>query len=236
MSLISNLSDGKAQQMPYRDISTIHRSYGPCIDQVRMDHDHTDNCAQENISAKYPCRRYCDKDRQECKCRVCKKIQDAVPVTSCKCRHSLAKCLHKSHHQTGCHDCRKDRNKHISQCLDHPFKYRLLRCSRSLHFFLGSGCHSADLKELLINFIDCSCSDDKLKLSVIAENALHSIDILQLLHVDLTVVHSYQTEPGSTVCCADQIGPAAQCLIDFFRTYCIIQSHFFFLPFLFLFM
>ena len=56
MSLISNLPDRKTKQMPYRNIRCVHRCYRPCIDKIRMDHDHTDDRTQKNISAKYSCR------------------------------------------------------------------------------------------------------------------------------------------------------------------------------------
>ena len=226
MTLISNLSDGKSKQMPYRDISRIHRCYRPCVDKVRVDHDHTDDCAQENISSEYSCRRYCDQDRQEGKCCVCKQVKDPIPVASCKCRHCLTKCLYQSHHKTRCYDCRKDRYKNISQCLDHPLEYRLFRCRCCLHFFFGRCGHSADLEEFIVYLIYCAGSDDELKLSVVTENTFHTIDVLKFLHIDLAVVYRYQTQSRCTMCRTYKIGSAANGIKDFFCTLCIIHCHF----------
>ena len=233
MPLITDLPDRAYRpraelQMP-QQIPVIHlrvsRSEAPGIRQARIDHAQADHRAEENIAAEHACRRDCHYDRQICKGSRGNQIQEPVPVCRGKIRNSLAQRLDESHHQARRHDCRQDRDEHVTKRLDHPVPDRLLCRRGRLDLILGRLGHAGDLQKLVIYLVDGSCSDDDLQLSVGLEDALDAVDILQFCLVHLAVVHRDQTETRRAVRGTDNILSSADDVTDFLGTLVIIQCH-----------
>ena len=233
MPLITDLPDRAYRpraelQMP-QQIPVIHlrvsRSEAPGIRQARIDHAQADDRAEENIAAEHACRRDCHYDRQICKGSRGNQIQEPVPVCRGKIRNRLAQRLDESHHQTRCHDCRKNRDEHVAERLNHPVPDRFLCRRGRLDLVLGRLGHAGDLQKLVIYLVDSSCSNDDLQLSVGLEDALDAVDILQFCLVHLAVVHRDQTETRRAVRGTDNILSSADDVTDFLGTLVIIQCH-----------
>lgn len=225
VSLITDRLHIEEQQMPYRYFAGLHSGHSPGVDQTRMNHTEPDDTAQENIPAEYPGRTDGDDHRQIGEGRTGNQIQELIPVRAVECRICLPQRLYQTHHQTGCHDGRKNRNEYISQCLHQPFRQRLPgRCGR-LHICFRGRRHAGDRQKLIINLVDCPRSDDQLQLSIGIEHALHALHIFQRLGVHLAVVRNDQPETRCAVGGADDVVPSAQVAEDLLSALPVVQCH-----------
>ena len=117
MSLIANHRN--LPQAKDVEISVNAAGHRPRILQVRMHHNHTDNTAEEWISAEYLSSRETDQYRQEDICgigeHVCQYIQCAVcgNIEIAVVNHKRQG-FHNPHQEAGCYDRRNDRNENIT--------------------------------------------------------------------------------------------------------------------------
>ena len=223
MSLISDLRDAEDSQIPDRGL--IGRSNGPGIHQSGVNHHDADNAAKENVSAKYPCGGNCDQNGQQCECGIGHHVQKTKPAAACKRGNCLGQCFHKAHHQTGSHDCGKNRDEHIAWRFQDFLPQGHFGSCRFLHVILGCRGNTGNRKEFLVDLVDGACADNQLQLSVGFEHAFHAVDVFERRPVDLAVVSNNKTKPRCTMCSADDIGAAADIGSDLLRTFPVIESH-----------
>ena len=165
VTLIAYLLHRENEDFPGRN-RTLVGCDRPCVDEARMDHQKTDNRTEEDVSAEYAgCGDRYDTG-QEYKCRVGDHIQESIPVAARKAGKCLTESLDKTHHKTGCDDCRQDRNEYVTDRLQQSLPQRFLSGSRCLDIIFGGSRHAGDIEELIIDLIDGSRTDDQLKLTV----------------------------------------------------------------------
>ena len=162
----------------------------PCILQIWMNHDHTDNCTQIRVCTKHFSTAVCDEDWQERICRITEKL--------CKCINRTAginiqksivyhevQCFHNSHQETACNNCRNDRHKNISKCLDQSL-HRIGPGSRNFfQLFFTALRNSCNPDELIIYFINYTCSQNDLHLSLRKENTFYAFNVLNIFLISL---------------------------------------------------
>ena len=191
-----------------------------------MDHEKTDNCAKENVSAENTRRRNSNDDRKESKRCIGYCIEEAEPVGTAESEtRDLSQRFDKTHHKTGSNDSRKDRNENIADRFQKTDVPRLLRSCGCLCLFLGSGGYTCDIKELVIDFVDCTGSDDQLQLSIGLEHTLNAVDILKRFLVDFAVIGDNETKSGSAMRCRGYIRATADIISDLLRALSVIQCH-----------
>ena len=196
----------------------------PCIHQIRMDHNHPDNCTKIQVSAKYLCRADRDQDRQKNKCRIRKQVKDRICTGLLHCRINLTKSFQNPHQQTARYDRRNDRNKYISQCLYcTPPKTRLYTCCLS-DFFPGSRADARDLDKFVVNLVDRSRPENNLQLSGREKDALHTVDCFDCFLAALVIVSDDQTQSCRTVRSADDIFPASYVVTDLLCCFPVIHG------------
>ena len=230
VSLITDLLYIEKAQMPGRNLAGGVVSDCPRVDQSRMNHHQTDNRAQENIAAEHACsgdRNKNGKKREGC---IRNQIEEREPVAGAESRPELRDCLDDTHHQTGRHDGRKDRNKYVAGRLQNLLPQRHLACRSCLGFILagsGSSCHR---KEFIIYLVNGTCTNDQLELSVGFEHTLDTVNILKGCLIDLSVVRNNEPQTCCAVRRADYIRSAAYIGRDLLSTFTIVQCHSFYSP------
>ena len=192
-----------------------------------MHHHKAYDSAEEQVAAKHARRRNRNDDRQIREGRIGHHVKELIPVSVAKIKaRDLAERFDQTHQEAGCHDSRKNRDKHVADRLQKAFPQRLF-CGRSCFYvILCRSRHARDGKELVIDLIDRSCSDDELKLSVGFEHALHAVNVVEIVLVYLAVILDDQSQAGCTVCRLCHIFPTADMIDDLLCTFAIIQSHF----------
>ena len=206
------------------------RRYRVGILQGRVDHDHTDDCAQIGIGPERFCRRERDQYLEECISRVaeqiCKYIDGTarVHVNKSIVDHEVQG-VHDPHEETTRHDGRDDRYKDIPQKLDRPHKYVLLLCRRLFCLGLGACRDPCDRDKLIEHLIDSPCSQDDLKLSGCLKYSLHSLNIFYGCLVSLAVIRNVKTEPGCTVCGGDDILTSANLIQNFLCGLSVVHNN-----------
>ena len=182
----------------------------PCILQVWMNHDHTDNRTQIWISTKHFCTAVCDQDWQECVRRITEKLRKSINraaginIQETIVYHEIQR-FHDSHKETTCNNSRNDRHKNISKSLNQSL-YRI--CSGSCNFLqillaaLGNSCN---LDELIIYFIHNTGSQNDLHLSLCKENAFNAFNVLNIFLVCLRVVTNNQSKTCGTMSCGNNV-------------------------------
>ena len=176
----------------------------PCILQIWMNHNHTDNRSQIRIRAKYFRTAVCNQNWQECVCRIteklCKRINrtTGIDIQESIVNHEI-QCFHNSHKETTCNDCRNDRNENITKSLNQSL-YRI--CSGScnlLQIFLTALRNSGNLNKFIVYLIDNSCSQNDLHLSLGKENAFNTFNILNIFLVSLRIITDNQSKTCGTM-------------------------------------
>ena len=228
MALIADLVDGdgeaaQVQQVPCGDLGQT--AHGPGVDEVGVDHNHADDCAQVDVAAEDAGSGGGDQHGQEDECGVGEHIQNGEPVAAAEAGDGLGQSLDQAHHQTGSHDGRQDGNKDVAHCLDHPLEDGLLGSGGSLDLVLGGGGQAGHGQELLVDLVDGAGANDQLELTIALEDTLNAVDVLQGVQVDLAVVHGDQAQASRAVRGADQVLAAAKSLVDLFGAGCVIQCH-----------
>ena len=204
VSLVSGLLDREDKDVPGGDSSLI-AGHGPGVDKIRMNHEKTDNRAQEDIAAEYSRRGDGYDTGQEDEGCIGHHIQESVPVAGCKSRKRLTEGLHQAHHETGSDDSRQDRDKYVADRLQQLLPERLFFRRGCFDVVLGRRRHAGDRQEFVIYFVDRTGADDELQLSVGFEHALDAVDVLEDLFIDLAVVRNDQAQPGRAVRGADDV-------------------------------
>lgn len=211
------------------------RCHGPGVLQVRVNHQHADDRPEIGISAEGLRGAVRDQDGQEHIRSVGEEIGEhidgagGVDVQKAVVDHEVQG-LHDAHQEAGGHNGGDDGDEDIPQAFDGPLEEGLLCGGGGLHLFLGGGRQTGDFQELVVDLVDGAGAQNQLELSVGAENALYTVHILQGLHVDLSVVHRHQPQPGGAVGRADQVLPPAEEAENLPGAFCVIHCHSRFLP------
>ena len=191
-----------------------------------MDHQKTDDRAEEDVAAEDSRRGDCDDDGQVSECGICNDIEELEPVRIAEAQaRDLCKGLDQTHHQTGCDDGRKDRDENVADGLQHLLPDRLLRSSRCLDVILGASRDAGHRDELIKNLIDSAGTDDQLELSVGLEHTLDAVHFFQCRLVDFAVIRNNETKSGGAVRSAYDVFSAADIRSDLFRAFSVIQCH-----------
>ncbi len=173
------------------------RRHRPCILQIRVDHQHTDDSAQIGIAAKDFRRAIGDQDRQEHISGIGKQIgkyKDGARGVDIQepIIHHKVQSFHNTHQKTAGYDGWDNRNKDISQGLDRPLIDGLFgSCSRFGILFAGRR-QTRDGKKLVVHFVDGSRSQDNLKLTRRTEHAFYPVDVLHCFCVTLVIIHQHK--------------------------------------------
>ena len=162
----------------------------PCILEIRMNHDHTDNCTQIRVCTKHFSTAVCDEDWQERICRITEKLCKCINRTaSINIQKSIVyhevQCFHNSHQETACNNCRNNGDKNISQCLDQPLCRVCLGSCHLLQLILAALGNSGNLNKFIVYLIDNSCSQNDLHLSLRKENTFYTFNVLNIFLISL---------------------------------------------------
>ena len=114
MSLITCiLNIPKSEPRPQgRSLRTgCHR---PCVDKARVDHDHSYNSTEIDITSEDLRSTYCDKDRQECQSRIREHIKKCVDIMIRDRRECSRKTSEQAVKKTRGDDRRDDRYEYIT--------------------------------------------------------------------------------------------------------------------------
>ena len=171
----------------------------PCIYQIRVDHDHSDDCAQKYVASEYPGGAYSDQDRQEYERRVAEQMDDGIRAGIRHIREHIAQSFQQAHQKAAGNDRRYDRHEYVSQRLDQPFKNILLGSRRLLDFFLRCSRNSCRGYEFLIYFIYHAGAEDDLQLSGCFKDTFHAFDLFQFLFAASSIVADHQAKSCGTV-------------------------------------
>ena len=228
MSLITNHID-RVQAKPYFlcRLNTLC-CHGPCILQIRMDHDHTDNCTKIWIRTKYFCSTVCNQDRQECVCGITKQLRKhingtaGIDVDKVVVYHKIQG-FHDTHKETAGYDCRDDRYKDISQCLDQSLQRICFRCRYLFQLIFACLRNTCNLDKLIINLIYNTCSENDLHLSLCKEHTLYAVNIFHIIFVRFCIVCDYQSQSGCTVRCGNDIFFFSDMVVDFLCRFSVIH-------------
>ena len=113
----------------------------PCILQVGMNHNHTDDCTQKGIPAKSPGRAERNQNRQKGIGRIGKQVgknidrAGGIDIQKPVVDHKVES-LHDSHEKTAGHNRRDNGDKNITQGFDCPLEQILFGGGCRLHLFL----------------------------------------------------------------------------------------------------
>ena len=155
--------------------STEYRLHGlnavccdrPCVLQVGVNHNHTDNRTEVGVTAEYLGCRVRNQDGQEGVRRVgkqrCKHIDRTAGINVCKTVvvHKVQG-IHDTHEEARSNDCRDDGNEDIAQGLDEPLEPVALLCCGSLDVFLAACRDAALLDESVKHLVYNACAEDDL--------------------------------------------------------------------------
>ena len=206
------------------DVSGIHAGYAPGIQKIGMNHNHTDDGAQEKVASKSPGGTDGDQNGQEYESRVAEQMDDRIGSGFRHGRPYIGQTFQQSHKKSAGDDGRNNGNKNITQRLDGTLKRILLFGCRLLHFVFAGLADAGQFDELVVNLIDRAGTEDDLKLSCRFKHSFYSFDILQGFFAALFVVCDHQAQSGGTVCGGNNIFPAADMVADFSRCFSIIHD------------
>ena len=190
-----------------------------------MDHEHTDDGAQEQVSAEDTGRGNGDECGQEGECGVRDGVQELEPCGTVECGDGFAEELDETHHKTGSDDGRKDRDEYVAEGLQHLLPDRHLGGGRCLYVFLGRRRRAGDGQEFIVHLVDGAGADDELELSVGLKQSLDTFHFFQLFGLDFVVVGNDQAKPGGAVCCGYDVLAAADEGRDLLRALSVVESH-----------
>ena len=191
-----------------------------------MDHQKTDDRAQEDVAAEYARRGNCYDNGQICESGISNGIEECEPVAVAESESGdLRERLDQTHHKTGGHDCRQDRNEYVTDCLQRLSPNGRLGCCRRLDVVLRAGLNTGDLDELVKDLVDSTCTNDQLQLSIGLEHTLDAVYIVKSLFVDFAVVCNDKTKSCGAVRCGYDVLAAADIISDLLGTLMIIQCH-----------
>ena len=230
MALITVCRDG--EDLPAEDLEIPEQGPGviairdvPRVDEAGVDHEHTDDGAQEQVSAEDAGRGNGDERGQEGECGVGYGVQELEPCGIVERGDGFAEELDKTHHKTGSNDGGEDGDEYVAEGFQHLLPDRHLGSGSCLDIFLGCGGRASDRQEFIVHFVDGAGADDELKLSVGLKQSLDTFYFFQLLGLDLVVVGNDQAKPGSTVCRGYYVFAAADEGRDLLRTLSVVESH-----------
>ena len=208
-----------AEQVPY----TIAVRGCPAVGQVGVDHHQTYDSAEEDVAAENSCRGDRDDNGQISKRGVRDHIQEREPVSITKAKAGdLRQSFDQTHHKTGCYDRGQDRYEYIADGLKETDVQRLLGGSCCLDLFLGScGC-AGDGKELVIDLVNGTGTDDQLQLAIGLEHTLNAVYVLECFLVDFSVISDNKTKSGSAVSSRYDIRAAADIIGNFLGAFSVI--------------
>ena len=221
--------------MPFRDNAVCYAeeavdrlSVGnvPAVQECGVDHQKTDDRAEEDVAAEYTCCRNCYDNGQICESGVSNCVEECEPVGCAKVESGdLSESLDETHHKTGSYDCGQDRNEYIADCLQSLLPDGLLSSSCCLNVILGACLYAGDRDELVENLVNCTGTNDQLQLSIGFEHTLDTLYIVKSFLVDLAVISDNETKSGCAVRCGYDVGAAADIISDLLGTLVIIQCH-----------
>ena len=198
-----------------------------------MDHQKTDDRAQEDVAAEYTRRGNCYDNGQICESGVSNSIEECEPVAAAESQSGdLGESLDQTHHKTGCYDSGQDRDEYVADCLKSLSPDGSLGCCRRLDVILRAGLYAGDLDELVEDLVDGTCTNDQLQLSIGLEHTLDAVYIVKSFFVDFAVISDNQTKSCGAVRCGYDVLAAADIISDFLGTLMIIQCHKNSLPFI----
>ena len=229
MPLISGLLYSQAKYLPHRDISGLHCSNAPCVNQIRMNHDEADNCGKIRIAAKLLRRADSNQDRKHGQSRACEQVDHVVIIAARKVRECICKASENTVQKSGCNDCGNNRNEDITESLDRAHERVLLLSSRLLRGLLRSCFNAGDADEFIEYLVYGSCAENDLKLTGRLKASLHAFYIFNGFLVDLAVVLDDKSQPRSTMSGGGDVGCAADIVQNALRCFPVIQCHISFL-------
>ena len=198
----------------------------PAVQECGVDHQKTDDRAQEQVAAEDSCCGNSDDDRQIRESSICDDVQELEPVAVAEAQAGdLRECLDETHHQTGCNDGGKDRNEDVTDGLQSLSPDRSLGRGGCLDVVLCAGCNAGDCDEFIKDFVDGTGADDQLELSVGLEHALDAVDFLESRLVYFPVISDNETQSCRAVRGGDHVCAAADIISDLLRTFVVIQCH-----------
>ena len=205
------------------DLGRIHASYAPGIQKIRMNHNHTDDGAQEKVASKSPGGTDGDQNGQEYEGRVAEQMNDGISSGFRHGRPYVGQTLQKTHEKSAGDDGGNNGYENIAQRFDGPFEWILFFGCRLFHLVFAGFADAGQFDEFIVNLVDRAGTKDDLQLSGCFKHPLYSIDIFQRFFAALFIVRDHQTQSGGAVCGGDDIFPAADMVADFLCRFSIIH-------------